>query len=96
MQSKTWKTPAIKQFAQAVGSLQTDTERLGFLRDVATLSELREMAARWQAVQLVEAGVSYREIARQTGLSTTTVARVAYWLREGEGGYRLALKRAIK
>jgi uncharacterized protein YerC len=26
-------------------------------------------------------------------MSTTTVARVAYWLKHGEGGYRLVLKR---
>ena len=32
----------------------------------------------------------YIEIARAVGASTTTVTRVAHWLRHGEGGYRIA------
>ena len=51
------------------------------------------MAHRWQAAQLVDQGLPYHEVARQTGASTTTVTRVAHWLRHGEGGYRLALDR---
>ena len=38
-------------------------------------------------------GEPYLEIAERTGASTTTVTRVAHWLRHGEGGYRLALDR---
>jgi uncharacterized protein YerC len=44
--------------------------------------------------QLVEQGLPYLEISERTGASTTTVTRVAYWLKHGEGGYRLALDRA--
>jgi uncharacterized protein YerC len=44
-------------------------------------------------VQLVERGLPYLEISQRTGASTTTVTRVAHWLRHGEGGYRLALDR---
>jgi TrpR-related protein YerC/YecD len=52
------------------------------------------MAHRWQVVRLLERGLPYLEIAERTGASTTTVTRVAHWLRHGEGGYRLALDRA--
>ena len=51
------------------------------------------MTHRWQVARLVEAGLPYQAIASQTGASTTTVTRVAHWLRHGEGGYRLALER---
>ena len=44
--------------------------------------------------KLLEEGLPYLEIAERTGASTTTVTRVAHWLRHGEGGYRLALDRA--
>ena len=64
-----------------------------FLRDLCTLSELQAMAHRWEVAKLVEQGLPYQEISRQTGASTTTVTRVAHWLRYGEGGYRLALER---
>jgi uncharacterized protein YerC len=43
--------------------------------------------------RLLDQGLPYHRIAEQTGASTTTVTRVAQWLRRGEGGYRLALDR---
>ena len=46
-----------------------------------------------QVARLVEQGLPYLEVAQRTGASTTTVTRVAHWLRHGEGGYRLALDR---
>jgi TrpR-related protein YerC/YecD len=52
------------------------------------------MAHRWQVARLLEKGLPYLEIAERTGASTTTVTRVAHWLRHGEGGYRTALDRA--
>jgi TrpR-related protein YerC/YecD len=64
-----------------------------FLRDLCTLSELEAMAHRWQVAKLLEEGLPYLEISKRTHASTTTVTRVAYWLRHGEGGYRLALDR---
>ncbi|MCL4167299.1 UNVERIFIED_CONTAM: hypothetical protein GTU68_002114 [Idotea baltica] len=50
------------------------------------------MAERWEIAQLVDKGVSYREIAKQTGASTATITRVAQWLNHGMGGYRELLK----
>jgi TrpR-related protein YerC/YecD len=52
------------------------------------------MAHRWEVARLLEQGLPYLEIAERTGASTTTVTRVAHWLRHGEGGYRQALDRA--
>ncbi len=65
----------------------------GFLRDLCTLSELQAMAHRWHAARLLDEGRAYHEVATRTGASTTTVTRVAHWLRHGEDGYRLALDR---
>jgi TrpR-related protein YerC/YecD len=75
-------------------SLRTIEEAEHFFRDLCTLAELEAMAHRWQVVQLLEEGLPYLEIAELTGASTTTVTRVAHWLRHGEGGYRLALDRS--
>ena len=44
-------------------------------------------AGRWRSC--VDEGLPYLEISRRTHASTTTVTRVAHWLRHGEGGYRL-------
>ncbi|MGH3020773.1 MAG: YerC/YecD family TrpR-related protein [Gaiellaceae bacterium] len=78
---------------EAILELADADEVERFLRDLCTLSELQAMAHRWEVAKLVEQGLAYQEISRQTGASTTTVTRVAHWLRYGEGGYRLALER---
>ena len=77
----------------AVTRLETPDEAARFLRDLCTLSELQAMAHRWEVAQLVDEGLPYLEVASRTHASTTTVTRVAHWLRHGEGGYRLLLDR---
>ena len=79
---------------EAVATLESPEEVEIFCRDLCTLAELEAMAHRWQVVRLLEQGLPYLEISQLTGASTTTVTRVAHWLRHGEGGYRLALDRA--
>jgi len=78
---------------EAILSLEDRDELERFLRDLCTLGELQAMAHRWEVAKLVDQGLPYHEIARRTGASTTTVTRVAHWLRHGEGGYRQALER---
>ncbi len=92
----TWKTPKLKQLARALLSLRTEDEMLAFLRDVATLEELGELSNRWEVVLQLKNGKNYRDVAVNTGMSTTTITRIAHWLNHGEGGYRMALKRAKK
>jgi TrpR-related protein YerC/YecD len=88
-----WQTDEIKDLLKAVLSLQTLDEAERFFRDLCTLSELEAMAHRWQVAKLVDSGLPYQEVAREAHASTTTVTRVAHWLRHGEGGYRLAIDR---
>lgn len=45
---------------------------------------------------MLDAKVSYSDIARETWLSSRTIARVSKWLRRGMGGYRLVLDRERK
>ena len=80
--------------ATAFTSLRGDDEVKRFLRDLCTLPELEAMAHRWQVAKLLDEGLPYLEVARRAQASTTTVTRVAQWLRRGEGGYRVALDRA--
>ena len=66
---------------------------LNFLRDLCTLEELEELSSRWEVVLLLQQKKSYREIAKKTGVSTTTITRIAHWLKYGEGGYRAVISR---
>jgi TrpR-related protein YerC/YecD len=88
-----WLTSEIEELCQAIASLRSVEEIERFLRDLCTLSELEAMAHRWEVAKLLDEGLPYLAVAERTGASTTTVTRVAQWLRRGEGGYRLALDR---
>ena len=88
-----WQTREMRELFDAIRSLETRAELEAFLRDLCTLAELEAMAHRWEVARLVDRGLPYTEIAEKTNASTTTVTRVAHWLRHGEGGYRLALDR---
>ena len=90
----TWQTREMKELFDAILTLKTRSEVEQFLRDLCTLAELDAMSHRWAVARLVDQGLPYTEIAEKTAASTTTVTRVAHWLRHGEGGYRLALERA--
>lgn len=65
------------------------------LADLCTPAEIRTLAERWHvATLLARSNLSYRDIHDATGVSTTTVVRVARFLREEpHGGYRQALER---
>ena len=78
----------------AVLSLKSVKEAENFFRDLCTAEELKEITDRWEMARLVDKGMPYREIAARLKTSTTTVSRVASWLNNGQGGYRLALDKS--
>jgi TrpR-related protein YerC/YecD len=88
-----WKTEELKDLSEAILALRSQDEVERFLRDLCTIAELEAMGHRWAVARLVDRGLPYLEVAQKTHASTTTVTRVAHWLRHGEGGYRLALDR---
>jgi TrpR-related protein YerC/YecD len=77
----------------AVAVLRTADECRAFFRDLCTPAEIQAMADRWAAVDCLQRGLPYREIHRLTGVSVTTVGRVARFLANGNGGYALAVRR---
>ncbi len=77
----------------AMLTLKTIEECRSFFRDLCTPAELQALADRWAVVGLLRQGVPYREIHKQTGVSVTTIGRVARCLVNGNGGYRLAADR---
>ena len=77
----------------AVASLRNADECRAFFRDLCTPAEIQAMADRWAVVDWLMRGVPYREINRLTGVSVTTVGRVARCLADGNGGYSLVVRR---
>ena len=78
---------------EAILSLENTREAEKFFRDLCTIEELKAMSERWQIVELLSQGLSYRKISEKLKVSTTTVTRVATWFNNGEGGYKLALEK---
>jgi TrpR-related protein YerC/YecD len=77
----------------ALAALKTPEEVRAFLRDLCTPSELQAMADRWAVVDPLKGSLPYREIHRLTGVSLTTIGRVARFLTRGYGGYETAAAR---
>ena len=68
-----------------------------FLIDITTPSELATLQERLNVAMLLENGNSYKEISQKTGSSTTTITRVARFLKnEKFGGYRWVIKNLLK
>jgi len=84
---------AERNLCAAVAALQTAEEIRAFFRDLCTPAELQAMADRWAVVDWLARGLPYREIHRLTGVSVTTIGRVARFLASGNGGYAVAARR---
>jgi len=82
-----------RNLVNAMLTQRTPDELRAFLRDLCTPAELQAMADRWAVVEWLKQGLPYREIHRLTGVSVTTIGRVARYLGNGNGGYALAQRR---
>ena len=75
--------------------MRTPGEMKAFLDDLCTPAELEAIADRWGVVPLLLKETPYREIHDRTGVSVTTIGRIARCLSFGAGGYRLAAERVL-
>ncbi len=82
------------KLCDALARVETSEDMRAVLIDLCTPAELRALAERWRVAEMLNEGeLSYRDINAQTGVSTTTIGRVARFLRdEPHGGYRLLLE----
>ena len=82
-----------KALYRAILELKNEDECKKFLRDLLTEKEIKEFTNRWKVARMLERKLPYETIEKETGMSSTTVARVNKWLTNGKGGYKLILKR---
>ena len=83
----------MSQFYKAVLTLEDEEECRKFFDDVATIKEVLDLSARLEVARLLDDGVVFSEISRQTGASSATISRVIKCLAYGEGGYKTVLDR---
>jgi TrpR-related protein YerC/YecD len=85
----------LERLIEALLAMRTAGEVRALLEDLCTPAELEAIADRWRVVPLLLEGIAYREIHDRTGVSVTTIGRIARCLDLGSGGYRLAAERVL-
>lgn len=91
-QSK-WITQDADALFEAIGKLKNLDETRRFFRDLLTEKEIMEFGQRWKVARMLAKRIRYTKIAQETGMSSTTIARVHKWLKKGMGGYKIVLER---
>ena len=66
------REPWLKSLCAALLTLKTEEDVASFLRDIGTLSELKAWCERLEVARELAKGLSYRQVAANTGASTTT------------------------
>lgn len=87
---------AEKALFETIVNIKGIKECKNFFRDLLTESELKEFANRWKVAQLLAKKTDYKKIEKETGMSSTTIARISKWLITGTGGYQQAIKKLNK
>lgn len=88
-----WNKGKKVQFIESILSLKNAEETKRYLRDLMTIGEIEEFSNRLEAARLLSKDIQYNAITEETGLSSTTIARISKWLNGSLGGYRLVLNR---
>ena len=90
-----WQNQDTDKLFEAILKLKTAGESEAFFRDLLTLAEIKEFANRFKIARMLDdkKRKSYWQIAKDAKTTTATVSRVAHWVKQGMGGYRLVLNR---
>ena len=88
-----WKNKENKGLIQAILVIEKSDEAERFLRDLMTEKEIKEFSKRFKSAEMLTKKISYSVIEKETGLSSTTIARVAKWLNGKEGGYKMIINK---
>ena len=73
--------------------LKTKHDVFTFLRDLLTEDEIVEFSLRFAIAKKLYTWENYKQIEQKTWASSTTIARVAKFLKWEHGGYRNVLKK---
>ncbi|WP_124060615.1 YerC/YecD family TrpR-related protein [Gordonibacter sp. Marseille-P4307] len=82
----------VENLLQVLVSIDDKDCMFALLEDLFTIREIRESSQRLAVARMLDSGMSYVAIEKQTGMSATTIARVSKCLGYGAGGYRHAIE----
>lgn len=91
MQQDKIRTSEVESMLKTFALLDDPDDIYALLMDLCTIREITEMSQRLEVARLLAQKVSYADIQRTTGVSTTTISRVSKCLNYGSGGYQRAI-----
>lgn len=83
-----------KNLQKAFLCMKNEDEVFCFLRDLLTEDEISEFTQRLEIAERLHNKESYKEIEKQTSVSSTTIARVSKFLKWKRWWYRLYFDRS--
>ena len=84
-------TKATKEFFKALLLLENEEDCRNFFEDICTVKELQDISQRLEVAKMLDSGMSYQVVSKETGASTATISRVNRCLVYGSGGYKSIL-----
>ena len=88
-----WQNEQTGGLCEALLALRSKGECYAFLEDVCTIKEILDISQRLAVAKLLDKGLSYSAVSRETGASTATISRVSRCYEYGSGGYRTVIER---
>lgn len=83
----------ISTLVEALSKLKNDDEIRAFLSDILTRSEQTTLIMRLKVATLLDKGSPYKQIERETGASSATIAKISEYLKYGYDGYKTVIER---
>jgi len=88
-----WINPYTDSLFEVILKLKNLNEARKFFRDLFTEKEILEFGQRWRVAKMLSDNMPYNKIEQETGMSSTTIARIHKWLKKGMGGYKLMINK---
>ena len=88
-----WQNEQTEGLCEALLALRSKGECYAFLEAVCTIKEILDISQRLAVAKLLDKGLSYSVVSRETGASTATISRVSRCYEYGSGGYRTVIER---
>jgi len=88
-----WINPYTDSLFEVILKLKNPNEARKFFRDLFTEKEILEFGQRWRVAKMLSDNMPYNKIEQETGMSSTTIARIHKWLKKGMGGYKLMINK---
>lgn len=88
-----WVNPYTDSLFEVILKLKNLDDARKFFRDLLTENEILEFGQRWRVAKMLNDNMPYNKIEQETGMSSTTIARIHKWLKKGMGGYKLMINK---